>query len=66
MDFEVIKEPGRVPRWRLRDSATGSIVPLAPGRVHLPPTVEENRRVRHAVDAVLTKLARAQDAAAGR
>lgn len=58
MEFEVIKEGNRKPRWRLRDSSTGAIVPLAPARVPLPPTIEENRRVRDAVDSVLTKLAR--------
>lgn len=65
MEFEVIKKPGRVPRWRLRDSDTGEIVPLSPGKVRLPPTVEENRRVREAVDEVLTKLAREHRAALG-
>lgn len=65
MKFEVIKQPGRKPRWRLRDSSTGAIVPLAPARVPLPPTIEENRRVRDAVDSVLTKLAREHAADAG-
>lgn len=63
MAFEVIKERGRVPRWRLRDETTGGVVPLAPGRVHLPPTTVENRRVREAVDAVLTRIAREQQVA---
>lgn len=63
MEFEVIKERGRKPRWRLRDAKTGTFIPLAPGKVRLPPTIEENRRVRDAVDAVLTKLARKGSAA---
>ena len=66
MAIEAIKERGRKPRWRLRDSTTGAIVPLAPARVPLPPTTEENRRVRDAVDAVLTRMARERSAEASR
>lgn len=57
MQFEVEKKPGAKPRWRWRDAETGRVVPLKLGRVHLPPTTEENRRVQKAVDAVLSKMA---------
>lgn len=56
MEMEVIKQPGRKPRWRLRDEQ-GHIVPLRPGRVFLPSTPVENRRIRDAVDEVLTRMA---------
>lgn len=57
MKVEVIKRPGRIPHWRLRD-ADGQIIPLNPGKVFLPrSTPDENRRVRDAVDGVLTRRA---------
>lgn len=57
MKVEVIKRPGRIPQWRLRD-AGGQIVPLKPGKVFLPrSTPDENRRIRAAVDRVLTRRA---------
>jgi len=60
MQIEVTKKAGRKPRWKLRDVETGRYFPLRLGRVHLPPTIEENRRVRDAVDRVLTTMATEQ------
>lgn len=58
MKFEVSQDGRRKPRWGLRDSKSGAVIPLSPGRVHLPPTTKENRHVRDAVDSVLSRLAR--------
>lgn len=66
MRIEYFKEGRRKARWRLRDEKTGEIVPLKLGRVHLPPTPAENRRVQEAVDRVLDKLAKRESAPAGR
>lgn len=56
----VTKQRNRKPRWRLKGEASGAQQFVKPGRVSLPPTVEENRRVRDAVDRVLTDMARQQ------
>jgi hypothetical protein len=57
MKIEVVKRRDGKPHWRLRD-ASGQIVPLNPGKVFLPrSTPAENRRVRDAVDWVLTRRA---------
>lgn len=57
MKIEVTKKSGSKPRWTLRDSRTGQIIPLKLGRVRLPPTVSQNRKVRDAVDNVLSEMA---------